>query len=118
MTYKKRSRQGVNIVHLMGFITGKLILSDTGNNRVLRFRINTPRFVPNGDSGKTVDDINTVCVWGRKGERLYKLMAPGSHIYVQGKLRTSSYDDKKLQTTYVQADEVVFVGKKPKKKKP
>ena len=112
MTYKKRSRQGVNIVHLMGYITGKPTLTATENNYVLRFRINTPRFVVS--QKKLVDDINTVCVWGRKGERLYKLLGHQSHIYVQGKLRTSHYDDKRQQTTYVQADEVVFIGRKPK----
>jgi single-stranded DNA-binding protein len=104
----------------MGYIKGKPTLSNARNTKVLRFYLNTPRVVVTGDTKKTVDDINTVCVWGWKGIQLAKLLAHGSHIYVFGKLRSSTYYDSRVKaditSVYVQADHVVLIGKKPKKK--
>ena len=52
-------------------------------------------------------------VWGKRGEGLAKVLAKGSRIYLEGELRSSSYDDKegiKRYRTEVHASSVVFAG--------
>lgn len=55
----------------------------------------------------------TVVVFGKRGESLAKILGKGSSIFVEGSLRTSSYDDKdgnKRWKTEVVANNVVLAG--------
>lgn len=59
-------------------------------------------------------DWHDVVVWGKRGEALAKLLAKGSSVYVEGPLRTSSYDDRegnKRYKTEIVANNVLLTGR-------
>jgi len=59
-------------------------------------------------------DWHNVVLWGKRGEALAKFLAKGSTIFVEGGLRTSSYDDKdgnKRYKTEVHATNIILVGR-------
>ena len=37
---------------------------------------------------------HSVVVWGKRGEALHRFLTKGSNIFVEGSLRTSSYEDR------------------------
>lgn len=54
-------------------------------------------------------------IWGKRAEALSKILSKGSQIYVEGSLRTSSYEDKQGQKrfkTEVNATNVILCGGK------
>ncbi len=54
-----------------------------------------------------------VTVWGKRGEALAKLLTKGSRVFVEGGLRTSSYDkdgDKRYRTEVVASDVILAGG--------
>lgn len=57
-----------------------------------------------------------VTVWGKRAESCGKYLEKGKQVYVEGSLRTESWDDKetgeKKYATKVQAQNVVFLGGK------
>jgi single-strand DNA-binding protein len=55
-----------------------------------------------------------ITVWGAQGENCAKFLSKGRQIYVEGRLRTSSYekDGVKHYTTEIVAEQVQFLGKK------
>lgn len=58
-------------------------------------------------------DWHSVVVWGKRGEALSKILRKGSSIFVEGSLRTSSYDAKdgsKRYKTEVMATSVILAG--------
>lgn len=59
----------------------------------------------------------TVTVWGKRAEALAKFLSKGTRCYVEGRLHTSSYDDRegiKRYRTEVQATELILCGGKSK----
>jgi single-strand DNA-binding protein len=57
---------------------------------------------------------HSVVVWGKRAEGLHKVLAKGSSIFVEGSLRTSSYEDRdgvKRYKTEVSANRVVLSGR-------
>ena len=60
-------------------------------------------------------DWHNVVVWGKRGEALGKILAKGSSIFIEGSLRTSSYDNRegvKVYKTEVIANNVILAGGK------
>jgi single-strand DNA-binding protein len=56
---------------------------------------------------------HSVVVWGKRAEALSKILSKGSRIFVEGGLRTSSYDDKeghKRYRTEVVANNIILSG--------
>ena len=56
---------------------------------------------------------HSVVVWGKRGEALAKILSKGSRIFIEGGLRTSSYDDKeghKRYKTEVVANNIILAG--------
>jgi single-strand DNA-binding protein len=55
----------------------------------------------------------SVVVWGKRAEALSKFLAKGSRIFVEGGLRTSSYEDKngeKRYRTEIVANNIILSG--------
>jgi single-strand DNA-binding protein len=55
----------------------------------------------------------SVVVWGKRGEALAKILTKGSSLFVEGSLRTSSYDDRdgnKRHKTEIHANNIVLTG--------
>jgi single-strand DNA-binding protein len=55
-----------------------------------------------------------VTVWGKRGEALSKILAKGSSIFVEGGLRTSSYekDGEKRYRTEIVANNIILAGRR------
>ena len=54
-----------------------------------------------------------VVVWGKRGEALAKILTKGSSVFVEGSLRSSSYDDRdgnKRYKTEINANNIVLTG--------
>jgi single-strand DNA-binding protein len=57
-----------------------------------------------------------VTVWGKRGEALAKLLTKGSRVFVEGGLRTSSYDkdgEKRYKTEVVASNIILAGGTRP-----
>jgi single-strand DNA-binding protein len=108
---------GLNKVLLYGNLTadGDLRYTQAGQ-AVLNFRMatNETYLDKNRERQERVDYHACVC-WGKRGEALAKILVKGSTIFVEGSLRTSSYDDKegvKRYKTEVNVINVVLAGGK------
>ena len=57
---------------------------------------------------------HNVIVWGKQGENVGKYLSKGRQVYIEGSLRTRSWDDEKTgqkkYMTEVNAQRVVFLG--------
>jgi single-strand DNA-binding protein len=57
---------------------------------------------------------HNVVVWGKQGETVGKFLSKGRQVYIEGRLRTRSWDDEKSgqkkYMTEVNAQKVVFLG--------
>jgi single-strand DNA-binding protein len=59
-------------------------------------------------------DWHNVVLWGKRGEALAKFLTKGTTIFVEGGLRTSSYDDKegnKRYKTEIHANNIILAGR-------
>jgi single-strand DNA-binding protein len=64
---------------------------------------------------KEAVDWHRVIVWGKQGSNCSEMLSKGRQVYVEGRLRTRSYD-KDGETRYVTeivAQRVQFLGPKP-----
>lgn len=109
---------GLNRVTLMGNLGADPELRFTqGGHAVLHCRLATTMSYLDRDRDKVRQertDWHNVVVWGKRGEALGKILGKGSQVYVEGPLRTSSYDNKegvKVYRTEVIAQHVIIGGR-------
>jgi single-strand DNA-binding protein len=85
-------------------------------NAVASLNVATSRKWKNKQTGEMQDETewHRVSVFGRDAEFCEKYLTKGRTIYVEGRLRTRSYDDKdgvKKYSTEIIADDVQAIGK-------
>src|SRR4051812_17314957 len=107
--------EGLNRVMLLGNLGADPELRFTqGGQAVLNLRIaTTETYLDKDKVRKERTDWHNVVVWGKRGEALAKILGKGSSIFVEGSLRTSSYDDRdgnKRYKTEVVAQNVLLTG--------
>jgi single-strand DNA-binding protein len=106
---------GVNKVILVGNLGAdpEVRYSSTGT-AVTNFRLATSENWTNKEGGKeTRTDWHRVVAFGKLGEICAEYMRKGKQVYVEGKIRTRSWDDKegnKRWITEVVASNVVLLG--------
>lgn len=110
--------EGFNRVLLLGNVGADPELKMTqGGTSVLKIRLaTTERYQDKSGTWTDRTDWHSVVVWGKRGESLHKLLAKGSQIFVDGSLRTSSYEDRdgnKRYKTEVVASKVILGGRAP-----
>lgn len=110
--------EGLNRVMLLGNLGADPELRHTqGGQAVLSIRLATTESYLDKDKVRQErTDWHNVIVWGKRGEALARLLSKGSIIFVEGSLRTSSYDDKegnKRWKTEVIAQNVILAGSRP-----
>jgi single-strand DNA-binding protein len=107
--------EGLNRVTLLGNLGADPELRYTqGGQAVLNIRLaTTESYLDKDRVRKERTDWHAVVLWGKRGEALGKFLTKGSQILVEGRLSTSSYDDRdgnKRYKTEVVANNVVLVG--------
>ena len=110
----------MNKVALVGRLTAKPELRYTNSNVAFtRFILAVNRQYPNQDGKREADFINIIA-WRKQAEVISKYFDKGNLIAIEGKLQTSSYDDKngnKKYTTDVALDNFEFIENKKEEHK-
>jgi single-strand DNA-binding protein len=106
---------GVNKVILVGNLGADPEQRVTPNGAsVCEFRLATNEsWVDKGGQKQERTEWHRVVVWGKRGEVCAKYLGKGRQVYVEGRLRTRSWEDKdgnKRWMTEVIADNVQFLG--------
>ena len=106
---------GLNRVMLLGNLGAEPELKFTqGGQAVLHLRLaTTESYLDKDKVRRERTDWHNIVVWGKRGEALAKILNKGSSIFVEGSLRTSSYDDRdgnRRHKTEVIANNVILAG--------
>jgi len=107
--------EGLNKVLLLGNLGAEPELRMTpGGNAVLKLRLATSEsYLDRNKQRQERTEWHRVTVWGRRAEALSRILAKGSRIFVEGGLRTSSYEDRdgnKRYTTEIVATNILLAG--------
>lgn len=108
---------GLNRVMLLGNLGADPELRSTsGGQSVLKLRLaTTESYLDRNRERQERTEWHSVTMWGKRGEGLAKILQKGSRIFVEGGIRTSSYDDKegnKRYKTEIVASDVLLCGGK------
>ncbi len=107
---------GVNKVILIGNLGRDPELRYTqGGTAVGRLNLATTRRYLNKQTNESVEETewHRVTVWGKQAEHANNYLSRGRQVYVEGRLRTTSYEDKdgvKKYSTEIVAETVQFLG--------
>lgn len=109
--------EGLNRVMLLGNLGADPELRYTSNGQaVLSMRIaTTESYLDKDKQRQERTEWHNVVVWGKRGEALARFLSKGSRVFIEGGLRTSSYEDKegnKRWKTEIVASNVVLDGKR------
>ena len=107
--------EGLNRVMLLGNLGQDPELRMTsGGQAVLKLRLATSEtYLDRNKVRQERTEWHSVVVWGKRAEALSKFLTKGSRIFVEGGIRTSSYDDKEGQKRYrteVVANNIILSG--------
>src|SRR6056297_1449137 len=110
----------MNKTILIGRITKDLELKYTQSNiAYCKFTLAVNRSFK--EDGEYKADFIRCVAWRNQAENLCKYQGKGSHIAVEGRIQTGSYDDqdgKRVYTTDVVCDSIEFLDSKPKQDYP
>ncbi|MGD8862104.1 MAG: single-stranded DNA-binding protein [Myxococcales bacterium] len=110
--------EGLNKVMLIGNLgqDPELRFTQSGT-AVLNLRLATnERWKDQSGEWKDKTEWHSVIVWGKRGEALNKILSKGSHMYVDGRLQTRSWEDRdgnKRYTTEIVAQDIKLLGGRP-----
>lgn len=108
--------EGLNRVMLLGNLGADPELRFTqGGQAVLNMRLAiNESYLDKEKVRREKTEWVSVVLWGKRAEALAKFLTKGSSIFVEGSLRTSSYDDRdgnKRYKTEVVANNVLLTGR-------
>jgi single-strand DNA-binding protein len=94
--------EGLNRVMLLGNLGADPELRMTsGGQAVLKLRLATSEtYLDRNRQRQERTEWHNVVVWGKRAEALAKIIPKGTRIFVEGGLRTSSYDDREGNKRY------------------
>jgi single-strand DNA-binding protein len=107
---------GLNRVMLLGNLGADPELRMTGGGQaVLNLRLaTTESYLDKNKARQERTEWHTVIVWGKRAEGLGKILKKGDRIFIEGGVRTSTYDDRegnKRYKTEIVAQNVILNGK-------
>jgi single-strand DNA-binding protein len=82
-----------------------------GGQAVLKLRLaTTESYLDKNNTRQERTEWHSVTVWGRRGEALAKFLTKGASVFVEGSLRTSSYEvnGEKRYRTEVVANNIIL----------
>lgn len=108
--------EGLNRVMLLGNLGADPELRMTsGGQAVLKLRLaTTESYMDRNKARQERTDWHNIVIWGKRGEALGKFLSKGERIFVEGRIATSSYEDKEGQKRYrteVIANNVILAGR-------
>jgi single-strand DNA-binding protein len=100
---------------LLGNVGMEPELRQTPNgSAVLKLRLATSEsYLDRNKQRQERTDWHSVVMWGKRAEALAKFLSKGSRLFVEGSIRTSSYDDRegnKRYRTEIVATNVILAG--------
>lgn len=105
---------GLNKVMLLGNLGADPELRMTpGGTAVLNLRLATSEsYLDRNKERQERTEWHSIVVWGRRAEALAKILTKGSRVFVEGGLRTSSYekDGLKRYRTEINATNIILAG--------
>lgn len=108
--------EGLNKVLLLGNLGADPELRVTpGGQAILKLRLATSEtYLDKANVRQERTEWHSITVWGKRGEALAKILTKGSSIFVEGGLRTSSYekDGEKRYRTEIVANNIILAGGK------
>jgi single-strand DNA-binding protein len=114
-----RDINSLNKVILIGRLGGKpeLRFLPQKERAVARFSLATNErlFNPTTNESSVRVEWHRIVAWGKLAEFCEKYLVQGKQIYLEGKLRTRSWQDRdgnKRSTTEIEAQNIILLGKK------
>ena len=105
---------GLNKVMLMGNLGADPELRMTpGGQAILKLRLaTTESYLDKSNARQERTEWHNVSVWGKRGEALAKILSKGSTVFIEGGLRTSSYEKngEKRYSTDIVATNIILAG--------
>ncbi|HEV8245376.1 MAG TPA: single-stranded DNA-binding protein [Polyangiaceae bacterium] len=106
---------GLNRVMLLGNLGADPELRMTPSGQaVLKLRLATSEsYLDRNKVRQEKTEWHNVVIWGKRAEGLAKILSKGSRLFIEGGLRTSSYDDRdgnKRYRTEVVANNIILAG--------
>lgn len=106
--------EGLNKVMLFGNLGADPELRVTpGGQALLKMRLaTTESYLDRNNTRQERTEWHSITLWGKRGEALAKFLGKGDRIFVEGSLRTSSYEKngEKRYRTEVVASNVILAG--------
>jgi single-strand DNA-binding protein len=108
--------EGLNRVMLLGNLGADPELRMTsGGQAVLKLRMaTTENYLDKNRQRQERTEWHNVVIWGKRAEALAKILTKGTRIFVEGGLRTSSYEDRdgnKRYRTEVVSSNILLQGR-------
>lgn len=111
--------RGVNKVILIGHLGADPEVRYTANGTaVAKFRVATNEsYVDKSGNRQELTEWHLVTAWGKLAETCGQYLSKGKQVYIEGKLRTTSYekDGVKRYTTEVVARDLQMLGTAPER---
>ncbi len=105
---------GLNRVMILGNLGAEPELRVTGQGTaILSLRIaTTESYLDKQNQRQERTEWHRVTMWGKRGEGLAKILKKGDRIFVEGGLRTSSYEKngEKRYSTEIHATDILLCG--------
>ena len=110
--------EGLNKVMLLGNLGADPELKMTQSGQaVLKLRLaTTETYLDKNQTRQERTEWHSVTLWGKRGEALAKFLTKGERIFVEGSLRTSSYEKngEKRYSTEINATNIILTGSRGK----
>ncbi len=117
ITFKNQIMRGLNKVTLIGNL-GKDpdVQTLEGNIKVAKFSLaTTETFKDSNNQTHSSTDWHTIVLWRGLAELAEKYLKKGSLVYIEGKLKSRSFEDRegiKKSVTEVLGDQLILLDKK------
>jgi len=117
---RKKNMPSLNKIMLIGHVGSDPEMRFTTSGKpVTSFRLATNRTYTQDGEKKEETEWHSIVMWGTLAENCNQYLSKGSLVYIEGRLKTRSWDNQEAQKQYrteVIADIVEFLDRQSKEK--